>query len=53
MGHPVPGTTLYAIQIRIWPPLTIYYTIDDGRREMTLIEMRTFDPPTSEDEWWR
>ncbi len=45
VGQAVPGTLLYAVQIEIWPPLTLYYTINDETREMTLIDMRMFDPP--------
>ncbi|MGH2586102.1 MAG: hypothetical protein ACRDJE_14410 [Dehalococcoidia bacterium] len=52
VGQPVPGTRLYAIQIDTWPPLTIYYTIDDEAREMTLVEMRMFDPPPGHLDSW-
>jgi hypothetical protein len=43
-GFKVPNSSLWTIQIDIWPPLTVYYTIDDEKLEMTLVEMRVHDP---------
>jgi hypothetical protein len=43
IGKPIPGTRLYAQRIETYPPLTVYYTIDDDARVMTLVEMRVFD----------
>jgi hypothetical protein len=51
VGQPVLGTELYAVQINIWPPTTLYYAIDDDKREMELRDMRQFDPPAGQKDW--
>jgi hypothetical protein len=35
----VPGTTLYGITIRCFPPLTLFYSVDEGSRKLTLVEI--------------
>lgn len=38
----IPGTDLYGITIRCFPPLTLFYTVNEKLQKLTLIEIHPF-----------
>ena len=36
LGQPVPGTSLWALPLNTYPPITVYYHINEDDRVITL-----------------
>ena len=46
-GKQVPGTTLWALVLRTRRPITVYYSIDDDAKSVTLHHVKMAGSPTS------
>ena len=45
-GKPIPGTALWALVLRTRRPITIYYSIDDAAKLLTLHYVTQTQEPT-------
>ena len=46
-GKRIPGTALWALVLRTRRPITIYYSIDDAAKLVTLLHVTIAENPTS------
>jgi hypothetical protein len=38
----IPGTDLYGLTIKCYPPLTLFYTVNERLKKLTLVEIHRF-----------